>query len=73
MFIEAGRIELDTFTHFSGERNGGRANSCLRVTSRYDGFLNYGLWFYRGSQFPALQLVWGGFPWEPNFDERFSL
>jgi hypothetical protein len=43
--------------------------------SRYDGFLNYGLWFYGGSQFPALQLVWpdreGRFPWELNFDERF--
>jgi hypothetical protein len=42
---------------------------------RYDGFLNYGLWYYHGSEFPALQLIWpdreGHFPWEPNFNERF--
>jgi hypothetical protein len=32
-------------------------------------------WFYRGRDYPCLQLVWadqaGLFPWQPGFDERF--
>jgi hypothetical protein len=42
---------------------------------RYEGLLNYALWYYQGKEFPALQLVWpdsrGTFPWESGFDERF--
>jgi Domain of unknown function (DUF4262) len=33
-------------------------------------------WYYGGSDFPALQIVWpdgeGRFPWEPNFDRRIK-
>lgn len=43
--------------------------------ARYEGYLNYALHYYRGSAFPAIQLIWpdeqGRFPWESNFDERF--
>ncbi len=43
--------------------------------TRYDGFLNYALHYYRGSSFPALQLIWpdthGNFPWDSDFEERF--
>ncbi|GAA0327403.1 hypothetical protein GCM10009087_42080 [Sphingomonas oligophenolica] len=32
-------------------------------------------WFYRGTDYPCLQLVWtdeaGLFPWQPGFNERF--
>jgi hypothetical protein len=42
---------------------------------RYDGLLNYAIWYYNGSRFPVLQLVWpdqtGLFPWEDGFDEHF--
>ena len=41
--------------------------------SRYDGLLNYAIWYYRGEAFPALQLIWpdsaGLFPWEDGFAE----
>ena len=41
----------------------------------YDGLLNYAIWYYNGSPFPVLQLVWpdqtGLFPWEDGFEERF--
>jgi hypothetical protein len=41
---------------------------------RYDGLLNCAIWYYKGSPFPVLQLVWpdqtGLFPWENGFDER---
>jgi hypothetical protein len=43
--------------------------------TRYDGLLSYAIWYYKGSTFPVLQLVWpdqaGLFPWEDGFDERF--
>jgi hypothetical protein len=48
---------------------------CLVDPARYDGYLNYALHYYRGSSFPAIQLIWpdphGYFPWESNFEERF--
>ena len=44
--------------------------------ARYDGLLNYAMWYYEDSHFPVLQLVWpdkaGLFPWDEGFDERFS-
>ena len=31
-------------------------------------------WFYKGNQFPAIQMVWpdpsGSFPWQPNFERK---
>ena len=43
--------------------------------NRHDGLLNYAIWYYKGSPFPVLQLVWpdqtGLFPWEDGFNERF--
>ncbi len=43
---------------------------------RYDGLLNYAVWYYRSQPFPALQLVWpdsqGHFPGESGFDEKFT-
>jgi Domain of unknown function (DUF4262) len=43
--------------------------------AHYDGLLNYALWYYQGSGFPTLQLIWpdpdGRFPWEEGFDEEF--
>jgi len=43
--------------------------------SHYDGLLNYAIWYYKSSPFPAVQLVWpdfaGLFPWENGFDERY--
>lgn len=42
--------------------------------SQYEEHLGWNRWFYRGDDFPCLQLVWpdpeGRFPWEANFDER---
>jgi hypothetical protein len=42
---------------------------------RYRGVLGYGLWYYDGDAFPALQCVWpdkqGRFPWEAEFEERY--
>jgi hypothetical protein len=44
--------------------------------TRYDGYLNYALHYYRGSTFPAMQLIWpdklGRFPWDSSFEERFK-
>jgi hypothetical protein len=44
--------------------------------NRYDGRLNYAIWYYEGSNFPVLQLVWpdkeGLFPWDGGFDERIT-
>ena len=41
---------------------------------RYKGFLNQTIWYYNGSPFPTLQLVWpdrtGLFPWEDGFDTK---
>jgi hypothetical protein len=41
--------------------------------SRYDGLLNYAIWYYRGAVFPVLQLIWpdpaGLFPWEGGSDD----
>jgi hypothetical protein len=43
--------------------------------TRYDGLLNFAIWYYEGLHFPVLQLVWpdkaGLFPWDDGFDERF--
>jgi len=43
--------------------------------TRYDGLLNFAIWYYEGSHFPVLQLIWpdkaGLFPWDDGFDERF--
>ena len=42
----------------------------------YDQFLCYAGWYYRGWEFPALQLIWpdmsGKLPWECGFDERYA-
>jgi len=49
----------------------------FRLVSRekYDFHLTYAQWFYKGSDFPALQMVWpdmdSRFPWEADFDERY--
>ncbi len=36
----------------------------------YRAYLGYAMWFYGGSEFPMLQVVWpdnrGTFPWEPD-------
>jgi hypothetical protein len=48
----------------------------FRLVSRekYGSHLTYTQWFYNGSDFPALQMVWPDrnscFPWESTFDER---
>jgi hypothetical protein len=42
----------------------------------YKPFLGYGLWFYGGSSFPALQLIWPDksqrFPWQPGFNPQWA-
>ena len=42
----------------------------------YAEHLGWSKWFYRGYDFPCLQLIWpdraGIFPWEPNFDPGFA-
>ena len=49
----------------------------FRVVTRekYGRHLTYTQWFYNGSDFPALQMVWpdmnSRFPWDTNFDERY--
>ena len=44
--------------------------------SRYTGLLNFTIWYYRGLNFPVLQLVWpdrtGKFPWQPDFDPKLK-
>jgi Domain of unknown function (DUF4262) len=41
--------------------------------TRYDGLLNYAVWYYEGSHFPALQWIWpdkaGLFPWQTGVNE----
>jgi hypothetical protein len=41
----------------------------------YRPYLGYARWFHRGSDFPAVQVVWpdkqGIFPWEPDYDADF--
>jgi len=43
--------------------------------TRCDGNLNFALRYYRGSSFPAIQLIWpdthGCFSWDSAFEERF--
>lgn len=43
--------------------------------SFYHEYLGFARWFYRGSGFPALQLVWPDpgehFPWEQGYDIRY--
>jgi hypothetical protein len=40
--------------------------------SQYRHYLGWGLWFYDGTFFPALQMIWavqhGQWPWEPTAD-----
>lgn len=42
----------------------------------YADHLGWSRWFYRGDDFPCLQLVWpdpeGMFPWESHFDPEFA-
>ncbi|MBB4000481.1 DUF4262 domain-containing protein [Aureimonas pseudogalii] len=42
----------------------------------YADHLGWSRWFYRGDEFPCLQVVWpdreGVFPWEAGFDPAFS-
>ena len=42
---------------------------------KYSGYLNWSRWFYNGTAFPCLQMVWpdkkGLFPWQDGFDEAF--
>jgi hypothetical protein len=39
-------------------------------TDEYRAHLGYAIWFYRGMEFPVLQVVWpdraGRFPWDPD-------
>jgi hypothetical protein len=49
----------------------------FRVSKRYyREFLGWGRFFYRGDDFPCLQIVWpdrqGIFPWEDGFDHAFE-
>jgi hypothetical protein len=49
----------------------------FRIAERqYRNFLGWSCWFYRGTDFPCLQIVWpdraGIFPWEPGFDAGFD-
>ena len=41
----------------------------------YGTHLTYTQWFYRGSDFPTLQIIWpdgnSRFPWDSDFDERY--
>jgi len=41
----------------------------------YEDHLGWSRWFYRGDDWPCLQLIWpdrdGRFPWEPDFDPAF--
>jgi hypothetical protein len=41
----------------------------------YGSHLTYTQWFYQGSDFPVLQMVWPDtnscFPWDANFDEEY--
>ncbi len=45
------------------------------AASGYDEYPLSSTWFYRGADYPCLQLVWtdaaGIFPWQAGFDERF--
>ena len=42
----------------------------------YADYLGWSRWFYRGDDFPCLQIVWpdrtGAFPWEAGFDPAFA-
>lgn len=42
----------------------------------YKGLVTYALWYYQGSPFPVLQLVWpdrdGLFPWNEGFDAKLG-
>jgi len=42
----------------------------------YAEYLGWSRWFYRGDEFPCVQLVWpdkaGCFPWQDGFAERFK-
>lgn len=42
----------------------------------YADHLGWSRWFYRGDEFPCIQIVWpdreGVFPWEPGFDPEFA-
>ena len=44
--------------------------------SYYRELFGWAKWFYRGTNFPALQCVWpdkkGHFPWEPDFNPKWK-
>ncbi len=44
-------------------------------SSQYREYFGYGLWYYDGPKFPALQLFWpdkeGKFPWDAGFAQKF--
>ena len=46
------------------------------AVSHYRELLGCAIWFYRGTDFPALQCVWpdmnGHFPWETNFNAKLK-
>jgi hypothetical protein len=51
---------------------------CASRLVRHDEYgthLTYTQWFYQGSDFPVLQMVWTDtdacFPWDANFDEQY--
>ena len=56
----------------------GNHQAVLLPVSRdfYAEHLGWSRWFYRGNDFPCLQLVWpdraGVFPWQPDFDPAFA-
>jgi hypothetical protein len=47
----------------------------LARRTAYDSHLTYTKWFYKGSDFPTLQMLWPDqnscFPWDAGFDERY--
>ena len=41
----------------------------------YRDYLGFAMWFYKGTEFPVLQVVWpdkaGRFPWDSDYDTRY--
>lgn len=66
--LVAGRRTQDAFSNLPAY--------AFKVSSRhYADHLGWSHWFYRGVEFPCLQIVWpdraGVFPWEVGFDSEF--
>jgi len=65
---EVGRRYDDLLAGYGCEFRQVDSKHCRRL-------LTYAFWYYKGSAFPALQLIWpdpeGRFPWDAGFEERF--